>query len=37
VLYDVKTSYKFGRNVDIFDLDSKSEFKKDIEKELIYV
>jgi len=28
---------KFGRNVDIFDLDSKSDFKEDIEKELIYV
>lgn len=28
---------KFHRNVDIFDLDSNSELKKTIEKELIYV
>ena len=28
---------KFHRNVDIFDLDSKSELKKTIEKELLYV
>jgi uncharacterized protein len=28
---------KFHRNVDIFDLDSNSELKKTIEKELLYV
>lgn len=32
-----KVRQKFHRNVDIFDLDSKSSFKKSIEKELIYV
>jgi len=28
---------KFGKNVDIFDLDSNSPFLKDIKKELLYV
>jgi len=28
---------KFGKNVDILDLDSKSPFLKDIKKDLIYV
>ena len=28
---------KFHKNIDIFDLDSKSSFKDSIEKELIYV
>lgn len=28
---------KFHRNTDIFDLDSKSPFKKSIEQELLYV
>ncbi|WP_456391742.1 nucleotidyltransferase family protein [Nitratifractor sp.] len=28
---------KLHRNVDIFDLDSNSKFKEEIEKELIYV
>lgn len=32
-----KIFHKFHRKIDIFDLDSKSEFKNHIEKELIYV
>lgn len=32
-----KLSKKFHKKVDIFDLDSKGDFKKSIEKELIYV
>lgn len=32
-----KIRKKFHRNIDIFDLDSKSSFKQSIEKELIYV
>lgn len=28
---------KFHKNIDVFDLDSKSSFKESIEKELIYV
>ena len=32
-----KIRQKFHRNVDIFDLDSESSFKKSIEKELIYI
>lgn len=32
-----KVQKKFNRNVDIFDLDSNSELKKTIEKELLYV
>ncbi len=32
-----KISLKFHKKIDIFDLDSKSDFKKSIEKELIYV
>lgn len=32
-----KIRKKFHRNIDIFDLDSTSSFKKSIEKELIYV
>lgn len=32
-----KLQKKFHRNIDIFDLDSNSELKKTIEKELLYV
>jgi len=32
-----KIRKKFHRNIDVFDLDSKSSFKQSIEKELIYV
>lgn len=32
-----KVSMKFHKKTDIFDLDSKGDFKKNIEKELIYV
>jgi len=32
-----KIRKKFHRNIDIFDLDSKSTFKESIKKELIYV
>ncbi len=32
-----KIKTKFHRNIDVFDLDSTSSFKKSIEKELIYV
>ncbi len=32
-----KIQKKFHKNVDIFDLDSTSELKESIEKELIYV
>lgn len=32
-----KIGKKFHRNVDIFDLNAQSPFKKSIEKELIYV
>lgn len=32
-----KLKRKFHRNIDIFDLDSSSSFKKSIKKELIYV
>ena len=39
VLNSIKNSIqkKFHRNVDIVDLDSNSELKKTIEKELLYV
>lgn len=39
LLNNIKDSIqrKFHRNVDIFDLDSNSELKKTIEKELLYV
>jgi len=39
LLNSIKTSMqkKFHRNVDIFDLDSTSELKNSIEKELLYV
>ena len=30
-------SMRFSRKVDIFDLDSEGDFKKEIEKEIIYV
>lgn len=32
-----KIRTKFHKNIDIFDLDSTGDFKKSIEKELIYV
>ncbi|RLA79606.1 MAG: hypothetical protein DRG78_12640 [Epsilonproteobacteria bacterium] len=32
-----KIKTKFHRNIDVFDLDSNSELKKSIEKELLYV
>ena len=32
-----KIGKKFHKNIDIYDLDSKSSFKSSIEKELIYV
>ena len=32
-----KIKIKFHRNIDVFDLDSNSELKKSIEKELLYV
>ena len=39
LISDIKeeTRKKFHKNIDIFDLDTKSSFKKSIEKELIYV
>ncbi|MBS9782691.1 MAG: nucleotidyltransferase domain-containing protein [Arcobacter sp.] len=39
ILNDIKEKIqkKFHRNVDIFDLDSTSELKENITKELIYV
>lgn len=32
-----KMGAKFHKNIDVFDLDSQSSFKKTIEEELIYV
>jgi len=39
ILNEIKTKLrdKFHKNIDIFDLDSNSEFKSNIKKELIYV
>ena len=39
IINEIKTKLKnkFNKNVDIFDLDSNSEFKSNIQKELIYV
>ena len=28
---------KFGKNIDIFDIDSKSDFRQNITKEMVYV
>ncbi|MEA3554875.1 MAG: nucleotidyltransferase domain-containing protein [Campylobacterota bacterium] len=39
IISSIKTKVKnrFHRNIDVFDLDSNSEFKQSIQKELIYV
>jgi predicted nucleotidyltransferase len=39
IVNEIKTKLKnkFHTNIDIFDLDSNSEFKSNIKKELIYV